>query len=149
VVTGQADVIIRLPQHQVYNFIVADFERNYRRWSPEVQQLQMLTPGPLRIGSRARQVRIDQGRRSETVFQVVDLQSPTRVCFAEKSDQFLSDYCLESLGDQTHLHFAFTLKRLEIYMRPFEKLIRVAIQDGANRAVRNIQSLIEHDAKGG
>ena len=147
-VTGQADVQINVPLDQVFQFIVADFERNYRRWSPEVQQLEMLTPGPLRVGSRARQVRVDQGRRSDTVFRVIALQPPTRVCFAEKSDQFMSDYCLKALGDQTQLHFAFTLNRMEFYMRPFEKLIRVAIQEGANRAVRNIKSLIERDANG-
>jgi hypothetical protein len=32
---------------------------------------------------------------------------------------------------------------MEFLMRPFEKLIRIAIQDGAGRVVRNIKGLVE------
>jgi len=32
--------------------------------------------------------------------------------------------------------FTFELQRLELLMRPFERLIRFAVQDGAERLVR-------------
>jgi len=38
------------------------------------------------------------------------------------------------------------LRRLDLMMRPFEKLIRIAIQDGAERTVRNLKRLIEAEA---
>jgi hypothetical protein len=145
-VKGQASIVIEQPLPQVYDFIVVDFARNYRRWSPEVQRLEMLTGGPLRKGSRARQVRVDQGRRSDTTFQVSNLEPQHRVCFVESTRLYQGDYSMQSLGEKTRLNFVFTLQRLEFYMRPFEKLIRVAIQEGADRTVRNIKALVETDA---
>ncbi len=153
-VQARASIVIERPVQAVYGFIADDFARNYRRWSPEVQRLDILTPGPLRIGSRARQVRMDQGRRSDTTFRVSRLEPPRRICFAEVRDQFRIDYALESMErqgkpDTTKLTFGFQLPRLELYMRPFEKLIRVAVQDGATRTVGNIKRLVEAEIRAG
>jgi len=147
-VKAQASVLIERPPEAVFGFIADDFASNYRRWSPEVQRLEMLTPGPLRVGTRARQVRVDQGRRSETTFRVRVLEPPCRVCFAETRDQFRIDYIVAAIGDtpnadSTRLTFGFQLTRIDLYMRPFEKLIRSAIQEGATRTVGNIKRLVE------
>ncbi len=144
-VKARADVLIRRPPEQVYGFVARDFFVNYPRWSPEVQRLEVLTPGPIRVGSRARQVRMDQGRRSESTFRVTALEDPVRVEFAEGTDLFRIGYRLDPAGDQTRLTFAFELTRLELYMRPFEKLVRIAVQDGAERVVRNIKALLEQE----
>ena len=149
-VKGQASILIATLPQQVFSFVVVDFERNYRRWSPEVKRLELLTPGPLQVGSRARQVRVDQGRKSETVFRVTVLEPPSGVGFAESTNQFRIDYRIEPEGDQTRLTFVFELTRLDFFMRPFEKLIRVAVQEGAQRTVRNIKGLLElelHEAR--
>lgn len=142
-VKAQASILIATLPQQVFSFVVVDFERNYRRWSPEVKRLELLTPGPLQVGSRARQVRVDQGRTSETVFRVTVLEPPNGVGFAESTNQFRIDYRMEPEGDQTRLTFVFELTRLDFFMRPFEKLIRVAVQEGAQRTVRNIKGLLE------
>jgi hypothetical protein len=147
-VKAQASIVIARPAEAIYEFIADDFARNYKRWSPEVQRLEILTPGPLRVGSRARQVRVDQGRRTETTFRVRTLERPRRICFAETRDQFRIDYILEPVrgkpdGDWSRLTFGFQLTRIELYMRPFEKLIRSAVQDGATRTVGNIKRLVE------
>lgn len=148
-VKAQAQILVRLPPEPIFVFVADDFLRNYPRWSPEVRRLELLTPGPLRVGSRARQVRVDQGRRSESTFRVVALDPPSRVGFAEVSGQFGIEYRIDPVGDpaagRTRLTFAFELRRLELYMRPFEKLIRSAVQDGAERVVRNIKGLLERE----
>ncbi len=144
-VKARADILIRRPPERVYDFVARDFFANYPRWSPEVQRLEVLTPGPLRVGSRARQVRMDQGRRSESTFRVTALEEPVRVEFAEGTDLFRIGYRLDPAGEQTRLTFAFELTRLELYMRPFEKLVRIAVQDGAERVVRNIKALLEQE----
>lgn len=127
-VKARADILIRRPPERVFGFVVRDFYANYPRWSPQVQRLEVLTPGPVRVGSQARQVRIDQGRRSESTFRVTALEEPVRVEFAEGSDLFRIGYRFDPAGDQTRLTFAFELTRLELYMRPFEKLVRIAVQ---------------------
>ena len=144
-VKARADILIQRSPDRVFGFVVRDFFQNYPRWSPEVRRLDLLTPGPLRVGSRARQVRVDQGRRSESVFRVTALDEPTGVEFCERSNLFCIAYQIQSLGGRTRLVFSFDLNRLELYMRPFEKLIRVAVQDGAERVVRNIKGLMERE----
>lgn len=131
---------------QVYHFVVVDFAKNYQRWAPEVQRLELLTDGPIRVGSRARQIRVDQGRKSDTCFQVTALQPQSRVCFAESTRQFQVEYRMQPREAATELSFEFRLQRVELYMRPFEKLIRIAIQDGTEKTVRNIKRLVENDA---
>jgi hypothetical protein len=145
VVKARAEILIRRPPERVYGFVARDFFVNYPRWSPEVQRLEVLTPGPIRVGSRARQVRMDQGRRSESTFRVTALEEPVRVEFAEGTELFRIGYRIDPAGDQTRLTFAFELTRLELYMRPFEKLVRTAVQDGAERVVRNIKALLERE----
>jgi hypothetical protein len=145
-VKAQASILVKTPPQRVYDFVAVDFARNYRRWSPEVQRLEILTPGPLRVGSRARQVRVDQGRRSDNTFRVVELAPPSKVSFAESSDQFRIQYLMDPVGVQTRLTFIFELRRMDFFMRPFEKLIRVAVRDGAERVVRNIKGLVERES---
>lgn len=145
-ITGSASSEIRLPIEDVYEFVVTDFAKNYQRWSPEVQRLEVLTAGPLRLGSRARQIRIDQGRRSDSSFQVIALEPLQKVCFAEMSRKFQGEYTMGRCDSGTRLRFEFRLQKIELYMRPFEKLIRIAIQDGTERTVRNIKRLVESDS---
>ena len=39
--------------------------------------------------------------------------------------------------------FVFELLSLDLHVRPFEKLVRIAVQDGTERTVRNIKKLVE------
>ena len=153
-VKARASILIERAPEAIFGFIADEFARNYKRWSPEVQRLQILTPGPLRVGTRARQVRVDQGRRTDTTFRVVTLERPRRVCFTETRDRFRIEYLLDPVGNDpdgapTRLTFGFQLTRLEIYMRPFEKLIGSAVQEGAARVVRNIKGLVEAEVPAG
>ena len=144
-ISGNASSTIAMPTDHVYQFVVTDFAMNYQRWAPEVQRLEMLTPGPIRIGSRVRQIRIDQGRKSDTRFQIVALEQLKKVCFAEISRKFQGEYTMIPCDNGTRLRFEFRLHKVEFFMRPFERLIRLAIQEGAERTVRNIKQLVEND----
>jgi hypothetical protein len=110
-IQARASILVKSPPQQVYDFVAVGFTHSYRRWSPEVRRLDILTPGPLRVGSRARQVRVDQGRRSDNTFRVVALEPPAHIRFAESSDQFRTAYRMDPVGEQTRLTFVFELKR--------------------------------------
>ncbi len=144
-VKAESKTLIRCPLPAVYAFVVEGFVRNYPRWSPEVQSLRPLTEGPLCMGWTAHQVRIDQGRRTETDFRVVVLDPQRRVCFRGVRDPFVIEYRFVERGDETGLIFSFELARLGFALRPFEKLIRLAVQDGTERVVRNLKLLIERE----
>ena len=147
-VAAKAGISVQRPTEDVFKFIGADFFKNYPRWSPEVIDLKLLTPGPVGLGTMARQVRIDQGNRSESSFKVTVFHPCRSIRFEGVSNPYVCDYILEPDrgGEATRVVFEFELLRLELYMRPFEKLIRIAIQDGAERTVRNIKRLIETEA---
>jgi hypothetical protein len=144
-VKAQSRTLIRCPLPDVYGFVVNDFVRNYPRWSPEVQHLRPLTDGPLDLGWTAHQVRVDQGRRTETDFRVIVLDPQHRVCFKGIKDPFVIDYRFDPHGQNTQLTFSFELARLGFALRPFEKLIRFAVQDGTERVVRNLKALVERE----
>lgn len=144
-VKSQSSILIRCPLPEVFGFVVTDFVRNYPRWSPEVQELTPLSSGPLAVGWMARQVRIDQGRRSEADFKVIALEPDRQVCFKGIKDPFVIHYIFEPQLDYTRLTFNFELARLSFAMRPFEKLIRVAVKDGTDRVVRDLKILAERE----
>ncbi len=146
-VKARASILIDRRPEQVFGFIADHFIDNYARWSPEVKQIEALSPGAIALGSQMRQVRVDQGRRSENLFQVTAFERPKQLEFAESTDLFRTGYWLAPAADRTRLEFGFELRRLELFMRPFEKLIRIAIQDGAGRVVRSIKTLAEQDLK--
>ena len=148
-VRAQASTLIARPAEQVFNFIAVDFLKNYKRWSPEVVSLQPRSEGPVGVGTICRQIRIDQGRRTESSFRVSAFEPGKRVDFEGTSNPFRVSYHLDAVADKTRLRFTFELSRLELFMRPFEKLIRMAMQDGAEKVVRNIRALIETETSAG
>jgi hypothetical protein len=147
VVRAQASIDIERAAECVYRFIAVDFARNYPRWSPEVKQLRVVSSGPLRVGSTARQVRVDQGRRTESTFKITQMRPHERLTFHGTNFPFVVDYRFDGGDANTRLTFTFELRRLDLMLRPFEKLIRVAVQDGAERTVRSLKRLIEAECE--
>lgn len=138
---------IERPVATVFEFVAVEFFDNYPRWSPEVRELEPLDGNTVQAGIRARQVRVDRGRRSETVFRVTQLEPGQRVRFeAIDRPDFAIEYAFEPLGSaRCRLDFTFELRRLEMYMRPFERLIRRAVHEGSENAVANIKALVERE----
>ena len=148
-VIGKASGLIRLPLESVYKFVAEDFFENYPRWSSEVIDLKKLSDGPLREGSQMRQVRIDHGRKSDSTFKITDLRPQSRIAFDGVSNKYRCIYDFEQPSGSstvTRVTFTFEFPELEPILRPFEKLVRVAVQDGAERTVKNLKGLIEREA---
>lgn len=146
--------LIRSPADQVFRFIVDDFFLNYPKWSPEVKELRQITEGQVNKGTKGWQVRIDSGHRSESEFILTEYIQNRRVVF-EGVSRAVEDKpgslfkCIYEVNEaplttpSTRLSFTFELPRVEIYMMPFERVIRIAIKDGADATVINIKRLIE------
>ena len=143
-ISTESTVMIERPPEAIFAFVVEDFLLNYPRWSPEVKSLKALSEGPLTPGWKARQVRVDQGRRTATDFQVVSLERPHHVSFRGLKDPYGIEFRLQPQAPQrTQLVFSFELGQLGLAFRPFEKLIRHAVQGGVERVTRNLKILIE------
>ncbi|MGR8941821.1 MAG: SRPBCC family protein [Gammaproteobacteria bacterium] len=143
--TGTASIVIDRPVDRVFHFIAVDFFENYPRWSPEVQELKLLSAPPLQLHSLVRQVRIDNGQRSESTFKVTSFKANQKLVFEGVSNAYRCsyDFIPKNPYAATEITFTFELLKLELFMLPFEKLIRIAVQDGAKRTVRNLKRLIE------
>lgn len=146
-VVGKANIRMECSAIKVFKYIGEDLFSNYPKWSPEVKELEQLGNGPVKLGTIARQVRIDQGHRSESKFRITIYEPYRRLAFAGVSEPFRCIYELQDdqNGKSVKLHFTFELLEIQVFMRPFEPLVRTAVQDGAERTVRNIKRLVESE----
>ena len=108
-------------------------------------ELEQLGVVEVAVGTMARQVRIDQRRRLESRFRVTKFEAGKCVVFEGVSDPFRCMFDIRSVDTDAKTSLTFTFEGLELrpHMRPFEKLIRRVVQDGAVRTTRNIKHLIE------
>ena len=144
-VVGRAEIVIRSTPGTIFDFIGVNFFSNYPRWSPEVVELEKLSDGEIAVGTLGRQVRNDQRRRLESKFEVTKFEVARSVVFEGVPDPFRCTFVIRSIDAKVKTSLTFTFEGLELrpYMRPFEKLIRRVVQDGAVRTTRNIKHLIE------
>ena len=62
-VIGKADALVQHPCNDICNYVGANLIKNYPRWSPEVVNLELLTNGPVNVGTMCRQVRVVQRKK--------------------------------------------------------------------------------------
>ena len=143
-VSGQAEDVVKCSITKVFEFVASHFFDNYPKWCPQVVELEALSPLPVAVGSRGRQVTRDRGIDSESVFEVTQFDAPGKLEIKGTTEPFKSSYEFHREDDETtRVSFTFELEELELVMRPFQKLIRVALQDGAVQTIENIKKLLE------
>jgi hypothetical protein len=143
-VSGEASILIEESCKEVFRFIAEHFFINYPKWAPEVIELEPLDGEKVFIGAKGRQVREDNDAMIESVFEIVEYDPYSTFILQGSSTPYKHTYLTESVENnaQTRLTFRFDLLEIELFMRPFEKLIRVAIEDGAENTVEKIKDLL-------
>jgi len=142
-ISGEASIKINRSIADVFSFIGERFYENYPKWAPEVVELQPLDGDQLFVGAKTKQVREDQGTLVESVFEITDYQPVVQLIFKGIGEPYKHSYFLQSEDlDITELTFCFELSEIEVFMRPFQKLIRASIEDGAENTVENIKNLM-------
>jgi hypothetical protein len=66
---------------KVFDVIGTNVCENHPRWEPEVVEIRPVTPGPVRLGSRAVMVRQEGRRRFETTYEVSAFDPDRAVAF--------------------------------------------------------------------
>ncbi len=141
-VKGSVSVEIDKPIEKVFSFVADHFFDNYPRWAMEVVEFKPINDNPMAVGSLAKQVRIEQGRKTESTFEVKVYEINQLLMFEGLSDPFRHSFFFENLGQKTRLVESFEILEIEIFMRPFEKLIRVAIEEGIQSSIANIHKFL-------
>lgn len=142
-VAGQAEEVVACPASKAYEIIGENFFENYQKWCPQVVELEQLSPPPVGLGSKGRQVTRDRGIDSESLFEVSQFEPGQVFEISGTSEPFRSSYEFREEAGATRIVFTFELKEIELVMRPFQKLIRTALQDGAIQTIENIKQLLE------
>ena len=143
-VMGEASIHINKSIYDVFSYIGEHFFDNYPKWA-ELIEFEPLDGKQVFVGAKARQIRKDNDTDTESIFQITDYQPHTKLCFQGINAPYKHSYSLEinEKNKPTKLTFRFELLELELFMRPFEKLIRLAIEEGTERTVENIKNLID------
>jgi hypothetical protein len=143
-VVGEASIDIHKPKHAVFSYIGEHFFDNYPKWAVEVTEFEPLDGKDVFVGATAKQIRKDNGTKVESIFQITDYEPNVKLIFQGVTGPYKHSYLLEGNDHKppTQLTFRFELLELEVFMRPFEKLIRLAIEDGTETTVENIKNLI-------
>jgi hypothetical protein len=143
-VAAQADNVVKCSIAEAYDYIGRRFFENYRKWCPQVVEVEELTKPPTHLGTRGRQVTRERGIDCESTFEVSEFAPNSKFEIKGVAEPFRSAYELTGEGDgATRVSFTFELQQLDLAMRPFQKLIRTALQDGAIQTIENIKALLE------
>ncbi len=142
-VLGSAQIEIQKPVHQVFSFVADGFFENYPKWAEEVIDFKPINNNPMSVGALARQTRVDQGQRVESTFEVKIYERNRRLVLEGLSDPYLHQFQFEGTEQSTLLTESFELLHVELFMLPFEKLIRTAIEEGLENSLNNIKTVLE------
>jgi Polyketide cyclase / dehydrase and lipid transport len=69
-----ASQVIQRPPTEVFRFVATEHFQNHPKWDPAVTSITQTSPGPMGVGTTARLVRTDRGRRVEGSIEVTEYQ---------------------------------------------------------------------------
>jgi hypothetical protein len=69
-----ASQVIQRPPTEVFRFVATEHFQNHPKWDPAVTSITQTSPGPMGVGTTARLVRTDRGRRVEDSKEVTEYQ---------------------------------------------------------------------------
>lgn len=143
-VSGEASIVIKASSKDVFRFVAENFFHNYQKWALEVVELEPLDGDKVFVGAKGRQVREDNDALIESIFEITEYSPYSLFIMQGMGLPYKQTYLMEDIekGALVKLIFKFDLLEIEIFMRPFEKLIRVAIEEGAENTVEKISDLI-------
>ncbi|MGY6274562.1 hypothetical protein [Methylomonas sp. MgM2] len=146
-VAGQASIVIDKHLSEVFAVVGENFFENYPKWAIEVVDFLPLDGNKVFVGARAKQIRKDSDAEIESTFAITDYQPYNKLVLQGLDEPYRHIYQLDGSEEllPTHLTFRFELLELEVFMRPFEKLIRYAIEEGAENMVENIKKIITEE----
>ncbi len=143
-ISGEASVELDKTPEEVFSFIADNFFDNYPKWASDVVQLEPLDSKQVFVGNKGKQFREDNGSIVESIFEITEYQPHIKFIFQGINSPYKHIYSINYDPDnkRSQLTFRFELLDLDVFMRPFQKLIRIAIEDGAESSVENIKQLL-------
>ena len=115
---------------------------NVEAWAeivPAITKIELLTPGPVQVGTRFRETRIMMGREATEEMEFLVLDSPTQYVLGAEShgSRYRTTLNLTPVGESTKLTMTFAAepltfmaKAMSFLMKPFmKKLLNLCAKD--------------------
>jgi carbon monoxide dehydrogenase subunit G len=143
-----ASQVIERPPAEVFRFVATDHFHNHPKWDPAVTAITKTSPGPMGVGTTARLVRSDRGRRIEGTMEVTEYQPDRR--FTEVSR--FGPFTLHARATSTPVAAAST--RLELVIDTHARgpiqlllpLMKGTFRKTMARSLRSIKEQVEATA---
>jgi hypothetical protein len=83
-----ASQVIERPPAEVFRFVATEHFQNHPKWDPAVTAVTKTSPGPMGVGTTARLVRTDTGRRVEGSMEVTEYEPVSRFTVVSRFGPF-------------------------------------------------------------
>lgn len=145
--------IVGVPAHEVF-VTLADIV-NWPRMIRAVRKIELLTPGPVRQGTRFRQVRTFFGRERAEEMEVQDFEPPRRlrVITQEKDVFYELDHLVDALhvGSRISLIFRAASRNVagKAVLPLMSSFIRINLRDELEEQLGDLAAAVHARAQGG
>ena len=143
-ISGEASIEINKPAKDVFSFVAENIFVNYPKWESNIIEVHPLETGQVCIGTKAKQIKKINDEYVESIFEIIEYKPDLVLSFKGIKSPYKHTYFVEDIkgSNLTRLTFKFELLDIEIFIWPFENIIRTAIEEGVNNTVAKIKELL-------
>ncbi len=144
--TAQQVIHIHAPPEQIFQYIMD--VNNRIDYIPALEEVIMLTEGPIRLGSRYTEVALIGGRRIETTYELVDYRENVRSSAKTIKSIFpiRADLELKPTSDGTDLRIALEFKLSGIF-KLGSKIVAGIVNQQAIGILKRIKANVEANSQ--
>ncbi len=124
------------------------------RWAevvPAIQRIEMLTDGPVGVGTRFRETRLMFGREETETMEVLEFEAPRRYVLGAEShgSRYRTEFRFEPAGEGTRLVFDFTGVPLTVAAKVMGFLMKPMLKKMGELCAADLEALKAHVEGGG
>jgi uncharacterized protein YndB with AHSA1/START domain len=129
------------PVEEVYDFVIN--AENLILWQSGLVKSELLTRGPLRVGTRVRQVRFMGPKKSEVKAEIIALEPNRRFTTQTITNPKATvDYLFEPQDGGTLMTYRFKMQTSGL-MHMFESQVKDIIQTDTNADLEKLKQILE------
>lgn len=119
------------------------------RWPevvPAIQEVELLTDGPVRVGTRFRETRVLFGREATETMEVLELEAPHRYLLGAEShgSRYRTEFRFEPAGDGTRIVFTFRAEPLTFAAKVMGFLMKPMMKKMVEMCAADLDALKAH-----
>ena len=141
----QVSEIINRPPPEVFRFVATDHFENHPKWDPSIVEMEQTSTGPIGVGSTARLVRVDRGKRVEGTVDITAYEPDRRFAAVVSFGPFVLHQraAIEPVGKGSSRLTLTIDSRASGPMRVLLPLLRRTFRRTMTESLRRIKDMVE------